>query len=337
MTRHEDQREVEQRSGERRNEGQPDRRSDGSGDRRIGGGSDTCRDALSPEDVQRALDDAIVEQGQWLGRWHRALVCRLPQDSDVIAEDSHDCSEFGRWRLRHAGDALLSQAAFRDLWENFQAMHERARWIANEIGGSEAIPVATYDDMMAHADLFLSRARRLRDAFRKAVSELDTLTGISNRSVMLSELQGEFDRAVRTRSHCCIALADIDRFKQVNDTYGHAAGDRVLSVAAGRLLAHLRPYDSIYRYGGEEFLICLPNADPDAARQVLERLRASLEDAPIPLEDGRSLDVTCSFGVAEIDGGAGLKTVIERADRALYAAKEAGRNRVASWDEAIGG
>lgn len=288
---------------------------------------------LTPQDVLDALDEAIDEQGAWLIRWHRALVCRLPQEAEVIAHDSHDQSEFGRWRARHAGDPLLSQAVFAELWDSFRAMHDRAREIAVESGTAHAVPVAAYDRMIAHAEDFLYQARRLRDAFRKAVSELDPLTGLSNRTIMLSELQTEYERSMRTRTPCCIALADIDHFKSVNDTYGHAVGDKVLAAAASHFLTHIRPYDSIYRYGGEEFLICLPNADIPTAQGVLARLRAELASAETEIgEDGQMLSVTASFGVAEMDGEARLKEVIERADAALYAAKEGGRNQVAVWE-----
>jgi diguanylate cyclase (GGDEF)-like protein len=107
----------------------------------------------------------------------------------------------------------------------------------------------------------------------------------------------------------------------------------VLRAVAGRFLSRLRPTDSIYRYGGEEFLISLPNANAGMARSVLERLRRALEERPIGLEDGSEVAVTASFGVANVTGDTDLQSVMERADQALYAAKEAGRNRVLGWRE----
>lgn len=291
---------------------------------------------LVPADILRALDAAIEEQGRWATRWHRALVCGLPPAEDVVADRSEELTEFGRWHAAHRGDPLLSQDAVRELWEAYEAMHQAARIVARDgVGGQ--VPPRDYDAAVDKADAFLMRARRIRDAFRKAVSDLDPLTGLSNRTTMNAELAAEYERAVRTGTPCCLALSDIDHFKKVNDTYGHAVGDQVLAAAAGRFLSRMRPYDMIYRYGGEEFLVCLPNADRETAEAVLERLRAALSDRLIPLEDGQMLAVTSSFGFAEIDGDTALKAVIERADRALYRAKQSGRNRVLGYDAAEDG
>lgn len=282
---------------------------------------------LQPRDILAAIDAAIAEQGRWATRWHRGLVCRLPPDAEIVDPASEDRTDFGRWRATHDGDPLLSQTAFLELWESFKGMHAEARNVAVAAIGGTVSP-EDYDAVVALADDFLSRARRIRDAFRKAVSDLDPLTGLSNRATMTSELAAEYERAVRTGAPCCLALADIDHFKQVNDTHGHAVGDQVLAATAGRFLSRLRPYDLIYRYGGEEFLICLPNTDIETARRVLNRLREVLCERPIPLPDGGNLPVAASFGFAQIDRSGPVKDTIERADQALYTAKRSGRNRV---------
>ena len=289
---------------------------------------------LVPADILRAVDAAIEEQGRWMTRWHRALVCRIPAEPDLVDPRSDELTQFGRWHDDHRDDPLLSQSAFRELWQSYLDMHRAARLVAADTA-RDADPVE-YDDVIDKADEFLTRARRIRDAFRKAVSDLDPLTGLSNRTTMNAELSAEYERAVRSKSPCCLALTDIDHFKKVNDTYGHAIGDEVLAATAGRFLSRMRPYDLIYRYGGEEFLLCLPNADPATAAGVLERLREALADRPIPLPDGRELPVTASFGYCEIDGGVPLKKVIEQADEALYRAKQAGRNRVVGYAEGKG-
>jgi len=282
---------------------------------------------LVPANVLQAVDAAIEEQGRWLTRWHRVLVCDLPLDPDLVASGSEDLTELGHWHMIHAGDPLMAQPAFQDLWRSYVGMHETARRVLKGAASGRVSPQA-YDGVIVKVDDFLTRARRIRDAFRKAVSDLDPLTGLANRTTMNAELAAEYDRALRTGISCCFALADIDHFKKVNDTYGHAVGDQVLAATAGRFLSRMRPYDLIYRYGGEEFLLCLPNADLFAAEAVLERLREALCEKPVPLESGGTLPVTASFGVSEITEGIALKQVIEQADQALYQAKQAGRNRV---------
>lgn len=287
-----------------------------------------------PQDVLAALDAGLEAHHAWLAAWHRALVCKTPPDEAVVAEDPAAACAFGRWLARHGEEDLLRQPAFAEL----QSLHGRARQlgklIAERAAAGKAVPPVEYDALIEVTERFEAVARRLRDAFRKAVAELDPLTGLANRVTMLRELAAELDRAKRSGQPCGIALADIDRFKAVNDTHGHAAGDKVLAAAAGRFLSHLRPYDTIYRYGGEEFLICLPNADLATARGVLERLRQTLAEAPVPVDADLTLAVTSSFGLAMADDAAGLKTLIERADAALYEAKRAGRDRVVSWHPA---
>ncbi|MDF1751117.1 MAG: diguanylate cyclase, partial [Alphaproteobacteria bacterium] len=280
--------------------------------------------------ILRAVDLAIEEHGNWLTRWHRALVCGLPPDADVIAENSMDLTKFGRWHEQHRRDSLLSQPAFQDLWQSYVDLHNIARDVACKAGNAR-VSAQDYDGVMVKSNAFLTRARRIRDAFRKAVSDLDPLTGLSNRTTMNTELAAEYERAVRSNTPCCIALADIDHFKKVNDTHGHGIGDQVLAAAAGRFLSQLRPYDLIYRYGGEEFLLCLPNADPKTAAGVLERLREALFERPIPLENGSELLISASFGFSQIEGSRPLKEVITQADQALYQAKQAGRNRVVGF------
>lgn len=282
---------------------------------------------LVPQDILRSLDAAIEEHGNWLTRLHRALVCGLAPEPEIVASDSETLSAFGRWHEAHRDDPLLNQAAFQELWETYVALHDEARRTVAMAEHGRVDP-EEYDRMAAQSDAFLAQARRIRDAFRKAVSDLDPLTGLSNRTTMTAELSAEYERAVRTDSPCCIALGDIDHFKKVNDTHGHGVGDQVLAAAAGRFLSRMRPYDLIYRYGGEEFLFCLPNADGETAATVLDRLRVALCDRPIPLEGGTDVPVTASFGYARIDGDVPLKEVIEREDQALYRAKQNGRNRV---------
>jgi diguanylate cyclase (GGDEF)-like protein len=125
-------------------------------------------------------------------------------------------------------------------------------------------------------------------------------------------------------------LVDFDRFKAVNDTYGHLAGDAVLREAAQRLLGTLRPYDAIGRYGGEEFLVILPGCDDDATRKHAERMRSGVMDRPMEIPGGGTVHQTASFGgtVAEPGSYTSTESLIKAADEALYRAKARGRNHV---------
>ena len=155
----------------------------------------------------------------------------------------------------------------------------------------------------------------------------DDLTGLWNRSMVRKHLDAELSRAKRNAKPVAALLADVDHFKKVNDTYGHAAGDVVLREAAVRMRAALRAYDSVGRYGGEEFLIVLPDCDTASALQAAERARA-LVAAPLNV-DGIDLPLTISLGVAStLTSAYDSDALIRAADQALYRAKAAGRNCV---------
>jgi diguanylate cyclase (GGDEF)-like protein len=157
----------------------------------------------------------------------------------------------------------------------------------------------------------------------KALAETDALTGVANRRTFDASLEQEFSRASRTETPVTVAMIDVDRFKEVNDVYGHGVGDRVLQQIAAVLATTCRSYDLAARYGGEEFVVIMPGVGLQEGIVAAERLRAAVE------EIGGEPSVTASLGVACYPTNADDKqTLIEAADEALYAAKRGGRNRV---------
>jgi two-component system cell cycle response regulator len=162
----------------------------------------------------------------------------------------------------------------------------------------------------------------------RALATHDDLTGLWNRRMILEQLNRELNRARHERRPLAVALADLDAFKQVNDTHGHAAGDAVLRETAIALRSQIREYDFIGRYGGEEFLLILPGCDAVAGRAIAERVRARIAAVPVKLGDVE-LAMSVSLGLSWT-GGAGLEPgpLIHAADEALYRAKARGRNRV---------
>ena len=157
----------------------------------------------------------------------------------------------------------------------------------------------------------------------------DSLTGLWNRSSIVEQLQRELSRSHRELLPVGLVMVDLDHFKSMNDTHGHFAGDAVLREAARRMQDSIREYDSIGRYGGEEFLILLPNCDEESTHRQAERLRCHLAQAPVG-EFEHSFTLTASFGATCAPAGypASVEGLIRRADEAMYLAKKHGRNRV---------
>jgi len=174
------------------------------------------------------------------------------------------------------------------------------------------------------AAIALENARLFGEVQRLAIT--DGLTGTYNRRHFFELAEHELNRASRFGHPVSAILLDVDHFKQVNDTYGHAAGDQVLRVLAERCGESIRDIDILGRYGGEEFAIILPATDLSGARNVAERLRQCISDVPV-LTDRGDITITISVGVASNDQD--VAALLNRADAAMYAAKQAGRNRVA--------
>lgn len=172
---------------------------------------------------------------------------------------------------------------------------------------------------------------RVEAGYIKA-AKIDALTGTANHGAFLESAGRLVDRCRQEGSPFSLIMFDLDHFKAINDTYGHQAGDRVLSAFADTVHGLLRPNDLFGRYGGEEFTVVLPGASIETAYVIAERVRHVFADAHRFL-DGQPISATVSAGVASASGDATLERTIETADKAMYAAKAAGRNRVARATE----
>jgi len=168
--------------------------------------------------------------------------------------------------------------------------------------------------------------KSLEEANKKLneLATIDELTGINNRRELLKKLRNDILRAERFDLPLSVLMVDVDKFKQINDTYGHQRGDMVLQGMARVLSQNLRNVDYMGRYGGEEFLVVLPNTHKDGGLVVAEKLRKRIEEENF---DG-GIKATASFGVAELAKGEDLTSLVNRADEAMYQAKKMGRNKV---------
>jgi len=162
----------------------------------------------------------------------------------------------------------------------------------------------------------------------------DPLTQVFNRRALEEIINVEHSRSLRNQSPLAVVMLDIDYFKRLNDRYGHSVGDQVLVSIASLLINNTRGYDSIARFGGEEFIILLPNTDVENARVIAEKLREKIASHDYQIKDNRAVEITASFGVTSCDlSKESWLNVLDRCDRALYLAKESGRNKVIFFND----
>ena len=191
------------------------------------------------------------------------------------------------------------------------------------------------DEMQARlqiAERILGLEAKLRETLdqMRVLALKDSLTGILNRRAIFETAEGELDRANRESTSLSILMTDLDHFKTINDRFGHAAGDLALKLAVEMIVKNLRPYDHVGRWGGEEFLVVLPNTNSDEAYQIAERLRIAIENAEMDLGEGDALGLRMSLGVTStvLGNTLNLDSLVKQADVALYLAKNKGRNQV---------
>jgi len=203
------------------------------------------------------------------------------------------------------------------------------------------LPPLDRNELRARVRIQVRRGRyqaRLRDALLRSVAAgvTDSLTGLHNRRYLERHLIGLAANAGRNGKPLALLAIDIDHFKAINDALGHVAGDAVLRGIAVRLQDNLRGFDSLARWGGEEFLVAMPDTDTDIAMAVAERLRGVVAATPLDTGAGRTWSVSVSIGVATLSGsGDSVDALIARADAGLYAAKRAGRDRVHNGNDIL--
>lgn len=284
---------------------------------------------MKPEEVFASLtafQQGLAGHFDWLHRWYQAVLNRgegaAPPDAQASA-----CA-FCQWHQSVGSTSFAEFDGFAQLAAEHDEVHAKAVQLSLRAQAGLTITTSDYETLMMSVLAFGATAQGFEREVWKALATVDPLTGLANRQSMRTHLMGERDRALRQKLPLSLALADIDHFKKINDGFGHSQGDKVLRAVAAVLKSTVRPYDVVYRYGGEEFLLCLPGTNAENGALVLERIRAAIESLALCDDNDTPIPVTATFGIAEINADLSVDDAIELADRALYDGKLGGRNKV---------
>ncbi|MFO0667721.1 MAG: diguanylate cyclase [Polyangiaceae bacterium] len=286
-------------------------------------------EGLEPEQLLHEVVAAGRAHRGWVLRWHRHVLCRLPADAAYSGPAGHLLCRFGLWHAEALAQAVASSQEVSvplvSMGQLHKAVHEEGRCLAAAVEAGRAIQAWEYDGFARTSETFTRAVLDFERTLRSRLADRDPLTDVANRRSMERRLEDELDRLREGGGSACLVMIDIDHFKTLNDTLGHPAGDEVLRRLTRQIRRQIRPSDHLFRYGGDEFLLCLQDVTPDNAVPVLERI---LHEARGLGQDLGIASVTLSMGMCDMDPGGTVEEAIQRADQALYAAKGEGRDRI---------
>ncbi len=286
--------------------------------------------------LRKQLQQATEDHARWHESLIRIIVCRLRCDSVDLGDDAHRHCKFGRWCLEEAPTELREQPTFAAIIDEHERVHIAAARLLRKAADNRPISTEDYDELADRAAQLRLELDTMRHEIQGALRSTDALTGAYGRVEMLPELREWHELAKRDVQRCCLAFMDIDHLKEINDQHGHAIGDEVLAESVRFVMEDLRPYDKVFRYGGDEFLISLPGVELEVGRKIMQRVREGLSGTQLAVGvDGAPIHTTASFGLAMLEPDVRVEESIDRADKALLLAKAAGRNRVMTWDPTV--
>ncbi|WP_316189558.1 diguanylate cyclase [Bradyrhizobium sp. SZCCHNS1054] len=283
----------------------------------------------------KELEQAAYNHEQWAEMIYGTLICRLTPDQRDIGDDAHRMCRFGQWYYKDGMTELEHHPGVAEIGLEHERMHQHAARLLRASVSGDRIEIGDFERFVTAVKRLRLELATVQRELADALFNLDPLTGTRSRTSMLTSLREQRELVKRGVQPCALAMMDLDHFKAINDKYGHAAGDKVLIGFARHIIMHLRPYDKIFRFGGEEFLIFMPDADLKAGHDIVDRLREELGSLRFDANGKEIFQVTVSFGLTLLDPDIPVEQSIDRADNALYVAKAMGRNRVIAWNDSM--
>jgi len=283
---------------------------------RSGGEPATVTEALN------GLDRLIVAHGDWLKSCHlRVLPTGLAETSDSrptgCLPHDHGGVDLAAWQSLLDGPVFASSQARPVVLARLRAMVECAAALETQARRDAVLSAEIYGRFMDAVLAFLSGVRDLQSETWNLLANVDPLTGLGNRHAMFRRLSDECERYARNHQPCTLAMLDLDSFKPINDRFGHVAGDLVLRRVATTRADSVRSYDAVFRYGGDEFALCLPSTDARSAWAIVERLRTKVANLSIPVRDNVDARTSLSGGIAPLTSEAGVAAALDAADHAV--------------------
>jgi len=275
-----------------------------------------------------SLDAAVEAHMDWTRRVLRCAVLHEPPAEDVLAPLAHTLCHFGRWLVSNRGafEACDPQNTHR-LEDVHQSMHDAIRSICADVQAGRPGHRADLELFEQTQSELIQLLAHFKTTFLAIALRHDPLTGLLLRHDIESEFIQLQKNCKRNNTLLYAVMIDVDHFKRINDRYGHPVGDTVLRHLADTLKRSVRPDEPLYRFGGEEFLLLMQCHTPEAADAPMQRIIHAVRNAPVPIPQGDPLALTVTMGLARAGGDEAMNSVVERADRALYRGKTAGRDR----------
>lgn len=274
------------------------------------------------------LDVAIEAHMDWVRHVLRYTVLGETPGPDVLDAESETLCQFSRWFMpnRSHFERMSLQSTFR-LEQVHKSMHDSMRTICTGLMSGASVGGAELERFEQAQHELLGLLAQFKTLFLLNAAQADPLTGLRLRAGVENEFLQAQKICRRNQMQLYVGIIDADHFKLINDQHGHLVGDLALRHLADTLRHISRPNEPLIRWGGEEFLLLIQCRSDEEAAGAAQRIVRAVEDAPMPLESGGLLAMSVTMGLARVAAEESMTSALERADRALYAGKSAGRNR----------
>ncbi len=290
---------------------------------------DVTRDEL--QGMLAQLEEAFHNHKEWHSALTRILICKLPGDKHDTSPKAHRECRFGQWYYGGVPDKLRCMPGFIAMGEAHLRMHKLAAELLIAAGADRHMTSLEFDAFVNALQRLQLEIVALQRELEDALHNHDSLTGAINRFGILPTLREQQELVKRRAQVCCIVMVDLNNLKAINERHGHLAGDLALAGTAHYLIDSVRPYDKLFRYGGDEFLLCLQHTALESAVDMMKRLGEGLAATSIEIGGNQLISLSASFGVALLEADIPVESSIDRADKAMYAAKAAKGDGVQMW------